>query len=111
MYAYHKAADRCQRDLGMTVKRPNTLAGLIEKRREIAGKIEHHQRVLNELIIDLDHVNHTIRLFDPDCDVQLAQPKCQRAPHDARPRGSTVKGSRRRAQGASVDYGDELQPA
>ena len=30
------------------VERPNTVAGLIEKRREIAGKIEHHQRVLND---------------------------------------------------------------
>ena len=62
------------------VERPNTLAGLIEKRREIAGKIEHHQRVLNELIIDLDH---TIRLFDPDCDVTLAQPKQFPARHAA----------------------------
>jgi len=38
------------------IERPNTLAGLIEKRREIAGKIEHHQRILNELIVDLDHM-------------------------------------------------------
>lgn len=59
----------------MTVERPNTIAGLIAKRREIAGKIEHHQRILNELIVDLDHLDHTIRLFDPDCDVALAQPK------------------------------------
>jgi len=57
------------------VERPNTGTGLIEKRRQIAGQIEHHQRVLNELIIDLDHLDHTIRLFDPDCDVTLAQPK------------------------------------
>ena len=31
--------------------------------------------MLNELVIDLDHLDHTIRLFDPDCDVALAQPK------------------------------------
>jgi hypothetical protein len=30
------------------------VAGLIGKRREIAGKIKHHQRVLNELIVELD---------------------------------------------------------
>jgi hypothetical protein len=65
------------------VERPNTVAGLIEKRREIAGQIEHHQRALNELIIDLDHVDHTIRLFDPDCDVTLAQPKAFPARHAA----------------------------
>jgi hypothetical protein len=57
------------------VERPNTVAGLIEKRREIAGQIGHYQRLLNELVIDLDHVDHTIGLFDPDCDVTLAQPR------------------------------------
>jgi hypothetical protein len=64
-------------------ERPNTVAGLIDKRRETAGKIEHHQRVLNELIVDLDHVDHTIRLFDPDCDVALAQPKALPPRHGA----------------------------
>ena len=66
-----------------TVERPNTVAGLIEKRREIAGQIEHHQRILNELIIDLDHVDHTIRLFAPELDVSLAQPKQFPARHAA----------------------------
>ena len=65
------------------VERPNTVAGLIEKRREIAGKIEHHQRILNELVIDLDHLDHTIRLFDPNCDVTLAQPRQFPARHGA----------------------------
>ena len=31
--------------------------------------------MLNELIVNLDHLDHTIRLFDPDCDVALARPK------------------------------------
>lgn len=64
-------------------ERPNTVAGLIEKRRETTGQIEHHQRILNELIIDLDHLDHTLRLFDPDCDVALAQPKAFPARHAA----------------------------
>ena len=67
----------------MATERPNTLSGLIEKRREISGKIELHQRILNELIVDLDHVDHTIHLFDPDCDVLLAQPKQFPARHGA----------------------------
>jgi hypothetical protein len=70
-------------DNAKPIERPNTVAGLIEKRREIAGKIGHHQRLLNELIIDLDHIDHTIRLFDPDCDVTLAQPKQFPARHAA----------------------------
>jgi hypothetical protein len=65
------------------VERPNTVSALIEKRREITGQIEHHQRVLNDLIIDLDHLDHTIRLFAPDLDVTLAQPKAFPARHAA----------------------------
>jgi hypothetical protein len=39
----------------MTVKGPNTLAGRIEKRAEIAGRISHTRAALRQLIIDLDH--------------------------------------------------------
>lgn len=67
----------------MATERPNTVAGLIEKRREISGQIEHHQRILNDLIIDLDHVDHTIHIFAPDLDVSLASPKAFPARHGA----------------------------
>jgi hypothetical protein len=43
-------------------ERPNTVAGLIDKRRKLAGRIEHVQR---ELIVGLDHVDAAIRIFDP----------------------------------------------
>ena len=39
------------------MERPNTVAGLLDKRREISGRIEHLQAELNDLIIDLDHVD------------------------------------------------------
>jgi|HubBroStandDraft_6_1064221.scaffolds.fasta_scaffold2551673_1 hypothetical protein len=51
----------------------HTVAGLIDKRREIAGKIEHTQGELHNLVVMLDHLDATIRLFDPDacggCDI------------------------------------------
>lgn len=56
-------------------ERPNSVAGLLEKRGVISGQIEHYQGILKELIIDLDHVDHTIRLFAPDCDVAPARSK------------------------------------
>jgi hypothetical protein len=37
-------------------ERPNTFAGLVDKRRELAGRIEHVQRELRALVADLDHV-------------------------------------------------------
>jgi len=54
--------------------RPNTLSGLIEKHREIAGKIDAARRDLNALVFDLEAVEHTIRLFDPDAQLGRAKP-------------------------------------
>lgn len=54
---------------------PHTIAGLIRKRSEIAGRIEHYQAKLRQAIVDLDNLNHTIRLFDPDVDLQEIKPK------------------------------------
>jgi hypothetical protein len=56
------------------IERPNSLAGLIEKHREIAGKIEHHRQIMNALVFDLEAVEHTIRLFDPDAELGRAKP-------------------------------------
>lgn len=49
-------------------ERPNTIAGLLEKRAELAGLVKFHQAELRKVICDLDHVDATIRLFDPNAD-------------------------------------------
>ncbi len=54
---------------------PNTVSALIRKRAEIAGRIEHTQTTLRQLIIDLDNLDHTIRLFVPDIDLEEIRPK------------------------------------
>ena len=54
---------------------PHTVSGLIRKRAEIAGQIEHAQATLRQLIIDLDNLDHTIRIFDPDIDLVEVKPK------------------------------------
>jgi hypothetical protein len=59
---------------GMT-ERPNTLAGLIAKRAEIAGEITHTRAKLRQMLIDLGHVDAAIRLFEPDFDVDGIKPK------------------------------------
>jgi len=56
------------------VERPNTVAGLIEKHRAIAGQIEATRKTLNALVFDLEAVEHTIRLFDPDAQLGRAKP-------------------------------------
>lgn len=51
-------------------ERPNTVHGLIAKRAEIAGKIEHLQDQLRALVIDLDNIDHTIHVFDPTIELE-----------------------------------------
>lgn len=53
----------------------HVLSGLIKKRAEIAGQIDHAQTALRQLIIDLDNLDATIRLFAPDIDLEEVKPK------------------------------------
>jgi hypothetical protein len=48
---------------------PHVVTGLISKRAELAGRIEHLQGQLRQAVIDLDHVEAALRLFDPDVDM------------------------------------------
>lgn len=50
-------------------ERPNTLVGLIEKRATIAGMVKFHRAELRKIICDLDHIDATIRMFDPNAEV------------------------------------------
>jgi hypothetical protein len=59
----------------MTVDRPNTLSGLVAKRSEIAGRIEQLQTEMRESILALEHVDATIRLFDPNYAIEHIRPK------------------------------------
>lgn len=67
----------------MTAVRPNTLAGLVAKRAEIAGQVSHARAAVRQLIIDLDHIDAAIRLFDPDYDVEGIRQKLPTPAHRA----------------------------
>lgn len=54
---------------------PHVLTGLVAKRSESAGQIEHVQTTLRQLIIDLDNLDATIRIFRPDIDLEEIRPK------------------------------------
>jgi hypothetical protein len=56
------------------MERPNTVAGLLEKHREIAGQIEATRQTLNRLVADLEAIEHTVYLFDPDAKLGRAKP-------------------------------------
>ncbi len=54
---------------------PHVVTALIRKRGEIAGQIEHTQTQLRQLIIDLDNLDATIRLFKPAINLEKIRPK------------------------------------
>ena len=53
----------------------HVVSGLIRKRAEIAGALEDAQGRVRQLIIDIDNVDATIRLFAPDIDLEEIRPK------------------------------------
>ncbi len=54
---------------------PHVVTGLIEKRAQVAGELEHHQAVTQQLLIDLDAIDATLRLFDPGIALEEIRPK------------------------------------
>ncbi len=54
---------------------PHVVTRLIEKRAQVAGELEHHQAVTRQLLIDLDAIDATLRLFDPDIALEEIRPK------------------------------------
>lgn len=55
--------------------RPNLLNGLVAKRAELAGQIEANQQQLRRLIVELDAIEATIRIFDPGIDMMAIHPR------------------------------------
>lgn len=53
----------------------HALSALLRKRAELAGQFEHHQAKARQLLIDLDSVDATIRMFDPEIDLSEVKPK------------------------------------
>jgi len=56
---------------------------LIAKRAELAGEIEHTQDQLRQLVIDLDHIDASIHIFDPT--IELVEIKARLCRHGIKP--------------------------
>lgn len=53
----------------------HVLSGLITKRAELSGQVETLQREIRELVVAIDHIDATIRVFDPAADLDDIKPK------------------------------------
>lgn len=49
-------------------ERPNTVAGLVAKHKELCELRERYRHEIKKLTVDIDHLDACIRLFDPKAD-------------------------------------------
>lgn len=61
--------------------------GLAKARAELAGEIERTHERLRKLVIDLEHIDATLRIVAPDMAVEAIKPKVFRPPADWSKRG------------------------
>ena len=57
------------------MKNDHVLSALIAKRAELAGQIEMMQRELRDLIATIGHIDASIRVFDPNVDIEDIKPR------------------------------------
>ena len=62
---------------------PSAVSALKSKRGEIAGRVDALQDQLRQALIDLDHVDCTILLFDPDAELDEIKTKPMPPRHHA----------------------------
>jgi len=63
------------------------LTGLVKKRAEISGELANMHDTVAKLLRDLEHLDATIRLIDPDYEPEGITPKLFRPPEDWSKRG------------------------
>jgi hypothetical protein len=52
----------------MTYERPNTVAGLVAKHKELCDLRDRYRKEIKKLTVDIDHLDACLRLFDPNAD-------------------------------------------
>ena len=56
----------------------HVVSGLVEKRSELAGQIQHHQTLIQRLAADLGPLDATIKLFAPEIDLRTVRARAHR---------------------------------
>ena len=65
------------------MERPNTVAGLIEKRRELVARLKVAQNDIQSLTSGIDAIDVVLKLFAPEIDGRAAKPMRLPIPHAA----------------------------
>jgi hypothetical protein len=70
---------------------PHVITALVKRRSELSGDIENTQRNLQQMILDLEHLDRTLLMFDPDYRIETIKPKAFRPPEDWSKRGQMTR--------------------
>lgn len=74
----------------LSVSNHHTLSGLIRKRQEVAAELDAAQSRVRQLVMDIDAVDATIRLFQPDINLDAVKVRPTPRRHEAH-RGDTSR--------------------
>lgn len=70
---------------------PHVITALVRKRAELAGDIENAHERLRQMVLDLENLDATLRIFDPDYQIEAIKPKAFRPPKDWANRGEMTR--------------------
>jgi hypothetical protein len=70
---------------------PHVVSALVKKRAELSGDIETTQAKLRQMILDLESLDKTLLMFDPEYRIECIRPKAFRPPESWSKRGEMTR--------------------
>ena len=70
---------------------PHVITALARKRSELSGDIQTTQTKLRQMVLDLERLDATLLMFDPDYRIEAIKPKAFRPPEDWSKRGQMTR--------------------
>ncbi|PPD00484.1 MAG: hypothetical protein CTY31_05035 [Hyphomicrobium sp.] len=70
---------------------PHVVTALARKRAELSGDIQTTQVKLRQMVLDLERLDATLLMFDPDYRIEAIKPKAFRPPEDWSKRGEMTR--------------------
>jgi hypothetical protein len=70
---------------------PHVISALVKRRADLTGEIERTHQQLRQMVLDLENLDATILMFDPDYHVEAIRPKAFRPPSDWANRGEMTR--------------------
>lgn len=69
----------------------HVISGRVKRRAELAGDIDTTQAKLRQMVLDLESLDRTLLMFDPDYKIECIKPKAFRPPEDWSKRGEMTR--------------------